>query len=183
MASGDIHLIGSFLVFVAWYTFSAYTLRDNPKSAILTSLPSQTRTFLAARSRCTNPLRDKNSYAELKEGTFRSLLMKRKTMICEKGHQSITFNITDGQHVAQSLQYARNTTRTIPFAICHANVIKSAVMRISSSCKLSVSLLLLRWEISAPLLLSLVHWKEKSAYLKYIWQKVFCLFDGIFTIS
>ena len=62
MASGDIHLIGSFLFFVAWYIFPTYTLRDNPKSATFTSLPSQTRTFLAARSRWTNPLSDRNSY-------------------------------------------------------------------------------------------------------------------------
>ena len=114
MASGDIHLIGSFLVFVAWYTFSACTLRDNPKSAILTSLPSQTRTFLAARSRCTNPLRDKNSYAKLKEGTFWSLLMKRKTMICEKGHQSITFNIIQIDNMSPSL-YSMHVTLLVPF--------------------------------------------------------------------
>ena len=62
IASGDIHLIGSFLFFPEWYTFSTYTLRDNPKSATFTSLPSQTRTFLAARSRWTNPLSDRNSY-------------------------------------------------------------------------------------------------------------------------
>ena len=62
-------MIGSFLLFLEWYTFPAYTLRDNPKSATLTSLPSQTRTFLAARSRWTNPFFERNSYAR-KEKKF-----------------------------------------------------------------------------------------------------------------
>ena len=64
MASGDIHLIGSFLLFLEWYTFPVYTSRDNPKSATFTSLPSQTRTFLAARLRWMNPFLDKNSYVK-----------------------------------------------------------------------------------------------------------------------
>ena len=91
MASGDIHLIGSFLFFLEWYTFPAYTSRDNPKSATFTSLPSQTRTFLAARSRCTNPLLDRNFYVKWEM----EILITATEVVNEKenGHQDLlSFN-------------------------------------------------------------------------------------------
>ena len=88
MASGDIHLIGSILFFLEWYTFPAYTLRDNPKSATFTNLLSQTRTFLAARSRWTNPFFDRNSYAR-EENKFSSLQQRLLIKSYEKEYNNL----------------------------------------------------------------------------------------------
>ena len=78
-------------------------------------------------------------------------------------------NTTKYKRIGWTRHYARSPARTIPFAICHANVIRSAGLRVSSSCKLSV-LLLLSWE-NAHLLLSLVDWKENNTCSNFMTQK------------
>ena len=112
MASGGIHLIGSFLVFSEWYTLSAYTFRDNPKSATFTSLPSQTRTFLAAKSRCTNPLHDRNPFEKYE----RQRLVTITGVVKEKAN-----NIRSVKKAikAQSWYYKFTKTHQANFHIMH----------------------------------------------------------------
>ena len=58
IASGAIHFIGSFFCLFTSYMLPS-VWRIKPKSAILTSLFSPTRTLRAAKSRWINPLLDR----------------------------------------------------------------------------------------------------------------------------
>ena len=58
IASGAIHLMGSFLCFWTLYS-SWYISRIKPKSPILSFLPCPTRMFLAARSLWTRPFSER----------------------------------------------------------------------------------------------------------------------------
>ena len=58
IASGAIHLMGSFLCFLTLYS-SWYISRIKPKSPILSFLPCPTRMFLAARSLWTRPFSER----------------------------------------------------------------------------------------------------------------------------
>ena len=62
MASTAIHLSGSRPPRFVTYTRSSYTYRVSPKSPILTVRLWPTKTLRQAKSLCTNPFCDRNSY-------------------------------------------------------------------------------------------------------------------------